>query len=231
MSFKKYIPSYLKIKLRLLKRLFNDFSVKFARKSNEKLLFDFKITTVQEIMPSAYFDNKMHNFNYVAQKINHIVIFPREVFSFWELIGNPNNNKNFKKGRNIVKGKINEEAAGGICQVSSILYYTAIKTNVEILERHNHSVDIYSEEERFTPLGADATLVYPYKDLRIKNNYLFPIAFQISVEKNTIICSLLSTSLLPEDDLVFSRNQQNNTTTVLTLKNGNTIAMSNYIKF
>jgi hypothetical protein len=63
---------------------------------------------------------------------------------------------------------------------------------LKIVERHQHSVDIYTEENRYTPLGTDATVVFGYKDLRIRNPYHFPIQFWFSVEENHFIGELCS---------------------------------------
>ncbi len=88
--------------------------------------------------------------------------------------------------RNLVNGKIQFTYGGGICQVAGILYHLALMAGLDILERHSHSLDIYTEVERFTPLGADATVVYGYKDLRIRNNTGHPICFEIYITGNEI---------------------------------------------
>ena len=52
---------------------------------------------------------------------------------------------------------------------------------LSIVERFNHFVDIYSDETRYSPLGMDATVVYPQKDLIIKNPYHFPLRFEFKI--------------------------------------------------
>lgn len=230
MNLKKHIPKNIKISIQLLKRKFDDYNIVFVNNRKEKNELTFKIETIQKIKKGLYFENKVHNFHFVSNQISNILIYPNEVFSFWNIIGNPNKNKNFKVGRNLVNGEISEEVAGGICQVSSILYHTALKANLEILERHNHSVDIYKEEERFTPLGADATIVFPYKDLRIKNNYNFPITFSLKIKDDEIICILHSKNKISEENLDFVREYFSDTISVSTIQNGETINTSIYKK-
>lgn len=230
MSLKKYIPKKIKVNIRLFRRIISDYNVTFSKKRNEKMVLNQKIVTLQEIKKGSYFENKVHNFHFVSSQISDVIIYPNEVFSFWKIIGNPNNNKNFKVGRNLVNGKISEEVAGGICQVSSIIYHTALKTGLEIIERHNHSVDIYAENERFTPLGADATIVYPYKDLRIKNSYDFPISFSLNIKDDEVVCTLHSEKHIQENNLDFVRDYFPNTICVSTIKNGQTIKKSIYKK-
>lgn len=230
MTLKKLIPKILKLRVKLFKRFISDGKTVFAQKNNLKPSFQNAISSKQEIKKGAFFENKLHNITIASHKIETIVIQPNELFSFWKIIGQPNQKNNFKKGRNIINGKLSEETGGGLCQLSSIIYFTALKTNLEIAERHNHSLDIYKEDERFTPLGADATIVYGYKDLRIKNSYDFPIQFSFTFEDNFINCHLLSTEKIAENQLDFTRNYKEETIEVATSKNNHHYCYSIYKK-
>lgn len=163
-----------------------------------------------------------------ASKVACIETQPSQTFSFWKTVGGPTKKNGFKKGRNIIKGKVSEEIGGGLCQLSSIIYITALKANLKIVERYNHSVDIYNEDERFTPLGADATVVYGYKDLRIQNNYDFPVRFRFVYSKNKIICTLESLEKIEENEVTFIRNYSGNKVEVTTKSNGNFKTLSIY---
>ncbi len=230
MKLKTLIPKSTKLNIKLFKRFLSDRNTVFAQKNNAKPLFQNAISSKQEIKNGAFFENKLHNITIASHKIATILIQPNELFSFWKIIGHPNQKNNFKKGRNIINGKLSEEIGGGLCQLSSIIYFTALKTNLEITERHNHSLDIYKEEERFTPLGADATIVYGYKDLRIKNTYSFPIQFSFTFEDNFINCHLLSPEKIEENQLDFTRNHKENTIEVSTSKNNHHYCFSIYKK-
>lgn len=214
-------------------RLINDFIsgsfFRFAKKQKENIPFNFSIHTSQEIKPSETFENKLFNLDFAAQKINEYTLFPNEIFSFWQIIGNPN--VGFKAGRSIKNGKIIAEMGGGLCQVSGIIYLISLQAGLSIIERFNHSIDIYTEETRFTPLGTDATVVYGYKDLRIKNNYPFPVKFQIEIINNTIHIQLLSTQKIAEKELFFEIKEQNKAIFVKVLSKENTILNeSKYLK-
>lgn len=195
----------IKIKVKLLIRFYKDFVsgvfFKFVTKQKTNLSFNHLISISQEIKPSETFDNKIFNLTLASKKINPYCLMPNEVFSFWKIIGNPN--KNFKKGRAIQNGKLIEENGGGLCQVSGILHHACLIAGLQILERHNHSVDIYTDKTRFTPLGLDATVVYGYKDFRIKNNYDFPIKFAFEVNQNQIKVEVLSTEKIEKRNLYF----------------------------
>jgi vancomycin resistance protein VanW len=228
MYLKSIIPNHLKVKFRLVKRFLSDINIDFAKVNNEKISFLNSISTIQEIKQGAFYENKVHNLKVASRKVESIIINPNQIFSFWKIVGSPSKKNGFKIGRNIIKGKVSEEIGGGLCQLSSILYITSLKANLEILERYNHSVDIYKEDERFTPLGSDATVVYGYKDLRIKNNYAFPIQFSFLFEQDEINCELKSERKIEERTLDFIRNYKENHIEVVTTINATHHCFSTY---
>ncbi|WP_264554047.1 VanW family protein [Flavobacterium sp. N2038] len=195
----------IKISLKLLIRFKNDFLSKdlfeFSKPAKGDLRFDYSISIAQEIKPGETFENKMYNILLASKRINKHVLQPRQIFSFFKIVGNPN--LNFKKSRTLVNGKLEQENGGGMCQVSGIVYQMSLIAGLEILERHNHSVDIYTTETRFAPLGCDATIVYGYKDLRIKNNFLFAVKFEIEIIENFIYVNLWSEKAIEKQELLF----------------------------
>ena len=202
----KAIKLYRKVFIRFIKDIITRDRFKFSQKLNSKINFEHYILLNQEVVRNETFDSKIYNFSIAGQKINQYVLKPNEIFSFWNIIGNPD--KQFKKGRTIQNGKIIEEVGGGLCQVSGIIYYISLIAGLKILERHNHSVDIYNDATRFCPLGTDATLVYGYKDLRILNENAFPIKFEILITNNIISIKLLSTEKIEENILAFKTEKQ-----------------------
>ena len=228
MILKYIIPSKIKLQLKLCLRYFGGLKYDFACRKEENKNFGFSISTLQEIKKGKFFENKMHNIITASKRIENITIYPNQVFSFWRIIGNPNTKNTFKVGRNIINGKVSEEKAGGICQLSSILYITSLKANLKIIERHNHSVDIYTEEERFTPLGADATVVYGSKDLIFQNNFDFPIRFNFVFNSNYITCHLKSLNPIMEAEVEFRRDYLEDKILVHTLVNKEIKYQSSY---
>ena len=99
---------------------------------------------------------------------------------------------------------------------------------MEIVERHNHSVDIYKESDRYAPLGSDATVVYGYKDLRVRNNFPFPVKFEIELKGPNMVCSLNSAEKLFEKKIEFRRNYFQNGVSVSTIINGIEKEISSY---
>jgi len=103
----------------------------------------------------------------------------------------------------IVANKLDLDYGGGLCQLSGILYYLVLGAGLKILERHPHSLDIYTETTRYTPIGSDATVVYGHKDLRFINSFDFPISFQFEVLEKKILIYLCAEKEIKKCDLEF----------------------------
>jgi vancomycin resistance protein VanW len=229
MKIWKKIKLLRKIVLRFSNDIISGQFLKFAKRRDQELRFEHSISMSQEIKKNETYESKMFNFSLAAKKVNEVVIYPNEIFSFWKVIGNPNNQ--FKKGRTIQNGEIIEDVGGGLCQVSGIIYYVTLVAGLDVLERYNHSTDIYNDETRFCPLGTDATIVYGYKDLRVRNNYSFPLKFEIEIVDQLISIKLLSTQKIEENKLLFELNQQSvNTIVIIRNEAEEIVNVSNYKK-
>lgn len=134
------------------------------------------VSLSQPVMPSAVFQAKLANLRRGAALLHANIVEGGGDWSFWNRIGKPTARNGFAAGRNIVDGRLVLQVGGGLCQLSSLIYHLALLAGLEITERHHHSIDIYREEDRFTPLGADVTVVWGFKDLRLRNPYTFPIS-------------------------------------------------------
>lgn len=225
MNFKKQIKVFVKLTFRKIEDFFN--RIPFATKKSEEDL-PYKIAIQQPFISQEFLENKKHNLSIASEKINQIIIYPNEIFSFWKIVENPNNNKIYKSGRSLVAGQLQEQIGGGLCQISGALFHLAMLSRLEIIERHQHSVDIYTEENRYTPLGTDATVVFGYKDLRIRNPYHFPIRFRFSVEEKHFMGELFSKEKIETSTLNFEIKSSENQKTVSIIDNGKIISVSHY---
>lgn len=225
MSFKKQIKVFVKLTFRKIEDSFN--RIPFAIKKSEEEL-PYKIVIQQPFISQEFLENKKHNLKVASERINQITIESNEIFSFWKIVKNPNNTNVYKSGRSLVAGKLQEQTGGGLCQISGAIFHLALLSRLEIIERHQHSVDIYTEENRYTPLGTDATVVFGYKDLRIKNPYHFPIQFRFSVEENYFIGELYSKEKIQTSTLNFEIKNSENQKTVSIIDNGKIISVSHY---
>ncbi|MCD6422301.1 VanW family protein, partial [bacterium] len=65
-----------------------------------------------------------------------------------------------------------------LCQVATTLFRTALNAGLPIEERHPHAYRVRYYEP---PIGMDATIYYPQRDLKFKNDTGSPILIQSEV--------------------------------------------------
>ena len=201
-QFIKPIKLGLKLLLGHLEHIQKGYSFSFAKPNAQRISYNHKIKLTQSLKPNKA---KVHNLKLAIQSIESVDILPGEIFSFWKIVGNPSRRNGFIGSRSIINGQVTNSIGGGLCQLSGLVYYLSLKSGLEIIERHNHSMDIYTEETRFTPLGSDATVVYGYKDLKIRNNLTAPVKFSFQLEEETITVALNCMDILPEREVRFEQ--------------------------
>ncbi len=206
---RKLTPYKIRLSFKLLKRSLKDYkngiNRNLAKNKIQNHTFKYQIKLSQPIRNSYLSNNKIKNLNVASKKISAIYIKPQEIFSFWNLVGKPTIKKGYYKGRNIVNGKLNEDIGGGLCQLSGIIYHISLLANLKIIERFNHTIDIYTDKTRFTPLGSDATVVFGFKDLRIVNNFDFDIRFNFEILDDKITVLLESEKQIKMQKIFFKK--------------------------
>lgn len=130
--------------------------------------------------------NKVENLKIALKKINGISIPPGKTFSFWYLIGNPTKSKGYKKGFMLQNGKPVASFGGGLCQLSNMIYWMALHTDLSITERHRHSYDVFPDANRKLPFGSGATVSYNYIDLQITNYTPNTYQFTFTIDKENL---------------------------------------------
>lgn len=114
---------------------------------------------------SSSSSNRLQNIKLSLQLINGTCLKPGESFSFNKVVGERTKARGFKEATAYSSGEVTEQVGGGICQVSTTLFNAAVKADLEITERHNHSLTV-----AYVDLGKDATVNWPSQDLSFKNN-------------------------------------------------------------
>jgi vancomycin resistance protein VanW len=195
--------------------IFKGYYFNIAKSKNSVNHFSNTLKIKQELKPN---EAKKKNLLKAIKSIESIEICPNEIFSFWRIVGNPSKKNGFVKSRSLINGKIEDSIGGGLCQLSGLIYYISLSVKLEILERHNHSIDIYTDETRFTPLGSDATVAYGYKDLKIRNNLMSSIKFTFSMEENFLTINLMHSGLIKKNAVEFKEKTiDKNTIEIVTL--------------
>lgn len=114
--------------------------------------------------------NRNVNIKLAAEKVNGTVIMPGENFSFNTIVGSRTIEAGFKEGTAYIGGKIVPDVGGGVCQVSSTIYNTALLANLKIVERSNHMFTT-----GYVAASRDATVYYGSLDFIFKNTRKYPI--------------------------------------------------------
>ncbi len=204
-----FIPFEVKRKIKILLRSFHDTrkgrSKKWAKKSQKRASEKAQHVIEQKIIHADTNLAKIHNLQKGAATISEILILPNQIFSFWRVVGAPTEKHGFKKSRNLVGGKLQQDFGGGVCQLSGIIYALSLAAKLKIEERYPHSVDIYTEEERFAPLGLDATVVFCFKDLRGVNNLSQPIRFILTVEGEILRGAIFAENTIETTKIICER--------------------------
>lgn len=231
-QLKKWLPYRWKVQIKLLQRYTSEQKTQYIYSKSYSLedIGEHKTELRQVINKGEYHQNKIHNLQIVGNKINNLIIKPNEVFSFWKLIGKPDEKNHFRLGRNLIKNNISSDFGGGICQFSSIIYFLALKSGLKIIERFPHSMDIYKEHERFTPLGSDCTVVYGYKDLQIQNPFPFPVQLRCSLNDEHLSLSLISPNEIILHTIGFKASETEKGVWVETLSNNEILFKNFYIR-
>lgn len=134
----------------------------------------------------ALFVNKITNLNLALNHINGIVIEPGKTFSFWNLVGKPSAEKGYLPGLVIERGEAREGVGGGLCQLANMIHWLALHSELDVIERHRHSFDIFPDDDRTVPFGTGATVVYNYKDLRLINNTPHTYQYVFNITDNIL---------------------------------------------
>ncbi len=178
-----------------------------ARGETDLSGFTLHVELSQAVMPGAMLENKLANLARGAQRINLALLAPRQTWSFWRYVRRPSERNGFVAGRNLVNGQLTRQIGGGLCQLSSLAYHLGLLSGLVVVERHPHSIDIYREHERFTPLGADATVVWGFKDLRLSNPHGVDVLLECYVQEQRLIGRVYARGPLPNYDIDFVREQ------------------------
>jgi hypothetical protein len=120
---------------------------------------------------------KVQNLRVAAAAIDGIVLDPGEMFSFWMAAGRPNRRRGYVIGRELRGGCMIPSTGGGICQLTNALSRVAHAADLNIAERHSHTVH---PPGFFIDDVTDATVFWNYVDLRFRSPTRLRIGAQLT---------------------------------------------------
>lgn len=128
------------------------------------------------------------NLSLACKAINGMILYPGDIFSYNEALGERTIEKGYRPGISYINGESVLDIGGGICQVSSTLFYCSVVADLKIVERWNHGY-----ASAYTPLSTDATVFWGGVDFRFQNNTEYPIRIEASSNKGNVTIKLIGT--------------------------------------
>lgn len=126
-----------------------------------------------------------HNMALALKTVNGTRVAPGGTFSFLGIVGACDASQGYEKAGAILNGKLIQEDGGGICQASTTIYGAALRSDMEVAERANHTIP-----SSYCPIGQDATVSYPSLDFKFKNPTAYPVWVVTSWEGHTMTATL-----------------------------------------
>lgn len=132
--------------------------------------------------------NRNINLSLACKAINGMILYPGQTFSYNQALGKRTAAKGYKEANTYYNGEVVESLGGGICQVSSTLYWCAMHADMKIVERRNHSLPV-----SYIPKGMDATVSWGGPDFKFTNDSKYPIKIVASSNKGNVTIKIMGT--------------------------------------
>lgn len=133
---------------------------------------------------------RIHNIKVGIGRFNGILLKPGEEFSFNNILGEVDEKSGYQPELVIKNGQIVPEYGGGLCQVSTTLFRSAIYAGLPIVERKSHSFPV----RYYTPQGFDSTIYPGITDLKFVNNTPNYILIQSKISGTKLIFEIYGSS-------------------------------------
>jgi len=143
---------------------------------------------VQELLGTGHSNfsgspvNRRHNIQVGADAVNGMLIAPGEEFSLVKTLGEIDASTGYLPELVIKNNKTIPEYGGGLCQVATTVFRSALVSGLPITARQNHSYRV----SYYEPAGTDAAVYDPWPDMRFLNDTGNYILIQSRIVKNDI---------------------------------------------
>ncbi len=144
----------------------NDEGFKSAQQKNGT----FKMMAAYRTVLKDPLAGEEENVHLAARYLSGNVVEPGQVFSQNRQIGPYTEPRGFKTGPTYSGANLVNTIGGGVCKIASTLYNVVVLSNLQIVERHNHSMPV-----PYVPYGQDATVFYGQNDFKFKNDSGSPV--------------------------------------------------------
>ena len=153
-------------------------------------------------------ENKATNLALAVTHIDGLLIKPGETFSIWKLVGRTTQRKGYKEGLTIARGVPSKGIGGGMCQLSNLIHWMVLHSDLTITEHHHHDgLDLFPDFGRQIPFGTGTSISYNYIDYRVKNETANTYQLRLRVEGEYLCGELRALEHLPHTFHIHAENE------------------------
>ena len=124
---------------------------------------------------------RSENIELSAKALHNILVGDGDYFSFNTMVGERTVERGYQPAPEIINKELVMGIGGGICQTSSTLFNAVDQLEIQITERHHHSLNI-----GYVPEGRDATVSYGTLDFKFQNTTGAPFLIKSYYSKGAL---------------------------------------------
>lgn len=151
--------------------------------------------------------NRSGNVANGCRLINGTTLYPGDELSVYEMISPFTEENGYFMAGSYSGGLVVDSLGGGICQVSTTLYNAVLLAELEVIERHNHSMIV-----NYVDPSADAAISGTQKDFKFVNNLDHPVYIEGITEDKKITFNIYGVETRPENRVVTYESEVLSTT-------------------
>ena len=153
-------------------------------------------------------ENKATNLALAVKHIDGLMIHPGETFSVWRLVGRTTKRKGYKEGLTIAKGQPSQGIGGGLCQLSNLIHWLVLHSELTITEHHHHDgLDLFPDYGRQIPFGTGTSISYNYIDYRFRNDTTNTYQLRLRVDDEYLCGELRAVEPQPHTFHIHAENE------------------------
>lgn len=137
--------------------------------------------------------SQVHNLRLALTALDGRRIMPGREFSFNRAVGPWTADRGYRRAPVSYSGELSRDWGGGVCQLATTVYNSALYAGLPIRERHRHHWPT-----TYAPPGQDAAVAYPGVDLRFANPFDVPLRLSAEVVGEAVTVRLLARRSPPQ---------------------------------
>ena len=177
--------------------------VQAAVTTQEPQITEEDLASIQDVLGTFSTDfsssgaSRSGNLSNGASKINGHVLMPGETISGYECMHPFTTENGYFTAAAYENGRVVDSIGGGVCQIATTLYNAALRAELEITQRQNHSMIV-----TYVKPSMDAAIAGTYKDIKITKNYSTPIYVEGGTSGKTLTFTIYGKETRPENRTV-----------------------------